>query len=225
MFGRCCGCPQRFHPPSNAPRDHDKTTPRHHRPPPPAPRPPARLRGPHPRRRPVRPRVGAGSCGGQRNRLRHGRTADLGSCRGRVPGDGELEPAAGSTRQRRLPGRGRGRGDAHRLRRQLGRRIPGHRHPGRVRRAARNHPGKKPGAVTATRDGGGSRLRASPLRYGLGGGRPGREGLAGVVRHLRDHSDLRHAGRGRRRGQGLHGAGRALRRRGRGGPLAPREQQ
>ena len=70
-----------------------------------------------------------------------------------------------------------------------------------------------------------ARVRAPPLRRGIRCRGAGRQGLAGLVRNAGHDPPLRNAGGGGRRGEGLHGAGRPLRRCRRRPSLAPEQRQ
>ena len=147
---------------------------------------------------------------------------DLGIRRSRLPGDEELRAAAAGTDERRLQGRGRRRRHADGVRRDAWQRQAGDRHPRRVRRAAGHHAGRR--APTASRSRASSPatpagITCSARRRSAAGHRGRRTGStkSGTPGH---DPRLRHARRGRRRGQGLHGARRAVQRRGRGAALA-----
>jgi len=115
--------------------------------------------------------------------------------------------------RRRHPHCGDGRGRRGRA---------GNRHPRRIRRPARPQPGGGRGrAQTAGIGRQRPWLRPQPARRRLAACGHCGEGLAGRQRRQGTGALLWLPGRGRRRGQGLHGAGRRLLRRGRGDFLAP----
>ena len=129
--------------------------------------------------------------------------------------------AAGFTVQRRR------RRHADRVRRDVRLRQAGDRHRRRVRRAARAVAGG------ATRGAQADRGRTAP-GHGCGHNLLGTGALAAAIAvkewlaahgHSRHAALLRHAGRGRRLGQGLHGARRPVQRRRRRGDVASRRSQ
>ncbi len=106
--------------------------------------------------------------------------------------------------RRRHPHRGDGRGRRGR---------PGDRHPRRVRRVAGPEPGSRRGrAEAAARRGLRPWLRPQPAGLGVDAGGDRGEGLSRGARHQGPRALLRLPGRGRRRGEGLHGPRRRVQR-------------